>query len=163
MIITDEKLLRISCDDVVSIEEAVELRNSLEQELASSAENGRSGIGLACPQIAIAKKMAIVRVPKDTGGYYSIDLVNCKIQSAYDKFIFEEEGCLSFPDRIERTMRYREVFVVNNLLPPHSFVAEGLLAVCIQHELDHLNGILLPDVALSKNKITTIDNKNKLL
>ncbi len=45
-------------------------------------------------------------------------------------------------------MRYREVYVVDNLVEPYSFIATGLLAVVIQHELDHLNGILLPDVAI---------------
>ena len=151
MIITDESLLRVKCIDVVPNEIAT-LREALENELRQSEKNGVVGIGLAAPQIGIAKKMAIVRVPQLNGRLQSIDLVNCKIAAGYDKAFFEREGCLSFPGREERTLRYQEIHVVDNLIPPYSFIATGLLAVCIQHELDHTLGILLPDVAISSKK-----------
>lgn len=147
MIITDEKLLRVQCSDV-SLEEVDDLRRLLEDELILSAEKGRPGIGLAAPQIGIAKKMAIVRIPMSNDKFYSVDLVNCRIAIGYDKAFFEKEGCLSFPNREERTLRYQEIYVVENLVNPFSFIAVGLPAVCIQHELDHIIGILLPDVAL---------------
>ncbi len=148
MIITDEELLRVECVDVLP-EEIGELRDKLERELKRSAELGRPGIGLAAPQIGIAKNMAIVRIPS-SGGAYNVDLVNCKIEEGFDKKLFKDEGCLSFPDRYEDTMRYQEIKVVNNYVEPVSFVATGLFAVCIQHELDHLSGILLPDLSVNK-------------
>lgn len=168
MIITDIEKLRVICSDVLP-EEVNDLRDKLESELIESGEAGRAGIGLAAPQIGIAKKMALVRVPDNRGNIISVDLVNCRIKQAFDKIIFDQEGCLSFPDQIERTQRYREVYVVDNLIYPHSFIAEGLVAICIQHELDHLRGVLLPDVALDKNlpknKISTelLDNVSSLL
>jgi peptide deformylase len=146
LIITDESQLRIVCEPVL-LEEVDELRLHLEKELEQSAQLGRPGIGLACPQIGIAKKMAIVRI-LTKGGIISLDLVNCEIIKKFDKFLFTEEGCLSFPDRLEKTWRYNEIVVDNNLVNPRKFVTTGLLAVCIQHELDHLNQILLPDVAI---------------
>lgn len=149
MIITDASLLRIDCADVLP-DEVDGLRLELERELRLSGEAGRPGIGLAAPQIGIAKKMAIVRVTNPNGKLFSIDLVNCEIAIGYDLKVFDGEGCLSFPGRLERTMRYNEVHVRNNMVEPHSFIAQGLLAVCIQHELGHLSKQLLIDVALPK-------------
>ncbi len=149
MIITDEALLRVPCIDVLP-EEVDQLRELLEKELAISIKNGQFGIGLSAPQIGIAKKMAIVRIPGYNGTFYSVDLVNCRIALGYDKTFFDGEGCLSFPGRHERTMRYQEVYVVDNLVEPHRFIAVGIPAVCIQHELDHTLGILLPDIAIKR-------------
>jgi len=141
MIITNnQEALRVKCEPVAT-EEVGELIALLESELANSAANGRPGIGLAAPQIGIAKSIAIVRI----GDRHSVNLINCRIQNTYDEFLFEGEGCLSFPDLRENTKRFNEIHIVDNLVYPHSFVATGLVAVCCQHELDHLNGILLPD------------------
>lgn len=141
MIITNnQEALRVKCEPVVA-EEVDELIAILEKELANSEANGKPGIGLAAPQIGIAKNIAIVRI----GDRYGVNLVNCRISEFYDEFVFEGEGCLSFPDLRENTKRFNEIYVVDNLVYPHSFIATGLFGVCCQHELDHLNGILLPD------------------
>lgn len=145
MIITDENILRQPCSDVLP-EEIGSLREALENELNYANQNKALGIGLSGPQIQVHKKMAIVRLSKDL----SVDLVNCRIEKGYDKAIFETEGCLSYPGIFEKTMRYQEIHVVDNMVEPKSFVATGLFAITVQHELDHLNGILLPDVALPK-------------
>lgn len=144
MIITDEAALRVTCEPVLP-EEVEELRVKLEKGLAWSEKQGRPGVGLACPQIGIAKTMAIVRIDN-----IKIDLVNVTITKMYDEFEFDGEGCLSFPDRWERTLRYKEVLVEGNLVWPHRFVVTGFAAVVVQHECDHLKGVLLPDVALRK-------------
>ena len=145
MIVTDESLLRVECKDVLP-DEIGPLREKLEAELKRSAELGRPGIGLAAPQIGVAKKMAIVRIPGGAGGGNNVDLVNARISEVYNRIYFDE-GCLSFPGKIVRTQRYTEV-KVENAVEPVSFIATGLFAICIQHELDHLNGILLPDLAV---------------
>lgn len=147
MIITDEALLRVTCTNVLP-EEVGPLREALELELQRSADLGRPGIGLAAPQIGVAKNMAIVRIHSNNGSFYHVDLVNCRIAQGYDKSFFDNEGCLSFPDRYERTLRFQEIYVVDNAISPYSFIATGLMAVCIQHELNHLDGILLTDLAL---------------
>src|SRR4051812_19122603 len=100
MIITNEERLRVTCTDVTP-EEVGPLREALEAELANSARLGRPGIGLAAPQIGIAKKMAIIRFGNKG---LDIDLINCKIDKGYDLAIFKEEACLSFPGRSEDTM-----------------------------------------------------------
>jgi peptide deformylase len=145
MIITDEEALRVVCEPVLP-EEIEALRNKLEEALKWSAKRRLPGVGLACPQIGIPKAMAIVRVDDSM----HLDLVNAKITKAYDQYEFDGEGCLSFPGRFERTLRYREVVVEENLVWPYSFVVTDFTAVVVQHELDHLKGILLPDVAIKK-------------
>lgn len=154
MIITDENILRsIKCENVLP-EEVGELVAILEQELEHSEKLGRKGIGLAAPQIGIAKNIAIVRIDAN----HSVDLVNCKIKEQYDPAIFTDEGCLSVPGRIENTTRYQEIYVVDNLVFPDSFIATGLMSVVIQHELEHLNNILFYDHAIK----TEIISKSKL-
>ncbi len=147
MIITNnEQLLRIPCVDVLP-EEVAELREVLEAELANSARLGRPGIGLAAPQIGIYKKMSIIRLGTKE---FDVDLVNCHIVSGYDEFVHQEEGCLSFPGRVENVKRFQEVHIRGNLVEPKSMVLTGLMAVCAQHELDHTNGVLILDRAIPK-------------
>jgi len=144
MIITDENLLRVKCEPVL-LSEVDDIRSRLELGLDWAAKKGHSGVGLACPQIGIAKEMAIIRVDS-----FKVDLVNAKITEKYNQFEFDGEGCLSFPGRYEKTLRYREIVVEGNLVKPYRFIATGFVAVVIQHELDHLQGILLPDVAIGR-------------
>src|SRR5208283_4515906 len=126
--------------------EVGDLVATLERELDYANRLGKSGIGLAAPQIGIAKNIAIVRLPK-----LSINLVNAKLEKGFDPALFTDEGCLSFPGRIEDTIRFQEVYVVNNLVEPHSFVASGFVAVVCQHELDHLNSTLFMDRRVPKS------------
>jgi peptide deformylase len=147
MIITDEIILRQSCSNTNESEVGA-IVEQLERELEYSGRMGRSGIGLSAIQIGIRKNVAIVRIDNN----HSVNLVNCKIQNKYDQFKFIGEGCLSFNNLIVNTMRYNEIHVIDNLIYPHSFIATGIMAVAIQHELNHLEGKLLPDFALLEEK-----------
>lgn len=152
IIINNEELLRKPCEDVKP-EEVAELLSILELELDNANKLGANGIGLAAPQIGIYKKIAIVRMGNPS---MDINLINSRIEKGYDQQIFRSEGCLSFPGRVEDTMRYQECYIVDNLTYPNSFVVKGMLAVVVQHELDHINGVLLPDraiVKLTKNQV----------
>lgn len=141
MIITqDESILRAECADV-SPDEANDLLKTLEAELDYANKLGKNGVGLAAPQIGIHKKAAIIRA----GSNFNLDLVNAKIENAYDPQLFKDEGCLSFPGKTEDTIRYQEIHVVNNLVKPYGFVCTGMLAVIVQHEIDHYNGTLFID------------------
>jgi peptide deformylase len=143
MIITDESLLRTQCDDAAP-DEVQPIIDQLVKELNHSLEIGRPGIGLSAPQIGIHKNVAIIRLPEGSN-HFSIDLVNCKIQNGYNLGTVVGEGCLSFPDLTVNTERYQNIFVIDNAVEPHAFIATGILSVAIQHELDHLKGKLLPD------------------
>lgn len=154
MIITNnEDALRVQCEDVL-LEEIGTLIATLESELDYANRLGKGGIGLAAPQIGIAKKIAIVRL-----GDTNLDLINCKVIQGYDPAIFQHEGCLSFPGRTETTTRFQEVYITNNLVYPHSFTATGLLSVVCQHEIDHLTGTLFMDRSAPKLQTTIVRKK----
>jgi peptide deformylase len=153
MIITNnEEALRVKCDPV-SLEEVGSLISTLEIELSAANRLGARGIGLAAAQTGIAKQIAIIRLGKGL----DVNLVNAKIEQGYDPTIFTDEGCLSFPSRVENTTRFQEVHITNNLVYPHSFIATGLLAVVCQHEIDHYNSKLFMDYKIAK----PINNKPK--
>lgn len=147
IIVNNEEALRIKCEDVLP-DEVADLIAVLETELNYANRLGKGGIGLAAPQIGIAKNIAIVRLGKAQG--LELDLVNCKLEKGFDPTIFHEEGCLSFPGRVEDTTRFTEVYITNNLVYPYTFVATGLLSVVCQHELDHLNSTLFMDHKIPK-------------
>ena len=152
MIITNnEEALRVKCEDVLP-DEVATIRLVLEAELENSNRLGRNGIGLAAPQIGIPKKMSIIRMGNKARPELNLDLVNAEISHSYDPIMVRDEGCLSFPGKLETTMRYQEVHIANNMVGPVSFIATGLLAVCVQHELDHLNQILFTDRRASVGK-----------
>lgn len=153
MIITNnEEALRVKCAAVLP-EEVGELVATLESELDNANRLGKGGIGLAAPQIGIAKKIAIVRL----GNNYNINLINCEVKQGFDPAMFKNEGCLSFPGRVENTMRFQEAHIVGNLEEPKNFIVTGLMAVVCQHEIDHLNSILfmdrVPEVKESTKKV----------
>ena len=155
MIITNnESLLRVKCEDVLTSDIGT-LVDTLEKELDYANRLGRGGIGLAAPQIGLAKNIAIVRLDR-----IKINLINCKIKEGFDPVIFKEEGCLSFPGRVENTTRFQEVHIIDNLVPPFNFIATGMLSVVCQHELDHVNSILFMDRIAPKP--ITILKKNKV-
>ncbi|MCZ2224475.1 MAG: peptide deformylase [Chitinophagales bacterium] len=135
----------LNCEEVRE-SEVGELISLLERELLLSELNGEPGIGLAAPQLGIAKKIAIVRIDNT-----KINLVNCSIDKYYDPFIFKDEGCLSFPGRVENTKRFQEIVIKNNLVYPKNFIATGLVAVCCQHEIEHFNNKLFFDNKVKEN------------
>lgn len=149
MIITDETILRTQSIPVLP-EEVDELRKKLEEELRLSVEGGSSGIGLAAIQIGIPKQMAIIRIPTTDGNIISLDIVNAKIAGQYDPVVSKEEGCLSIPDTKLNVQRYNEVYVVDNMVEPHQFIATGLISIALQHEIDHIFGILIKDREIKK-------------
>ena len=149
MIIKNNELaLRMKCEDVFE-DEIGTLIHTLENELEHSNSLGENGIGLAAPQIGIAKKIAIIRLDD-----YNVNLINASIKNMYDPIIFRQEGCLSFPGRIEDTNRFQEI-MVSNLNNQANFIATGFLAIACQHEIDHLNEKLFFDYITNKKKITT--------
>ena len=115
------------------------------------------GIGLSAPQVNIAKRVITVDVSKDRSA--PLGLVNPEILSV-DGELETEEGCLSVPGVYELVKRPERVRVSALDRDGHSreIDAEGLLAVCIQHEIDHLDGRLFVDY-LSRLKRQRIRRK----
>ena len=103
------------------------------------------GIGLAAPQIDVGKR--IIMVDTGEGEKGRIVLINPEIKGVSDKIEPYEEGCLSVPKIFADVMRPAEVFL-KGLTPDGKeieYEAKGLMARVLQHEVDHLDGILFID------------------
>ena len=118
-----------------------------------------NGIGLAAIQIGIPKRIIVMDISKD-GKKNPMYFVNPKINNKDKKNTTYEEGCLSVPDYFAEVDRpkYCEVEYLDYNGESKVLKADGLLATCIQHEMDHLEGILFIDY-LSKLKKTMIVKK----
>jgi len=99
------------------------------------------GYGLAAIQIGNNKQIAIVRMDK-----CKVNLINPKIVSKEDKFVFRGEGCLSFPELKIDTDRYLYITIESGLEGQRNkYALEGLESIVVLHEIDHLNGITILD------------------
>ena len=105
------------------------------------------GIGLAAIQIGIPKRLVVVDLAKDDEPADPVCLVNPEITWSGTELSEYEEGCLSIPDVYENVTRPAEIKVRYTDRDGEDVErhCEGLLATCIQHEIDHLNGILFID------------------
>ena len=104
------------------------------------------GIGLAAPQIALSKRIAVIDVSFKKNPKDKIVLINPEIVDRTGKQL-EEEGCLSLPEIREKVSRAEWVKVRAQDVTGKTFEIEGteLLGRCMQHEIDHLDGILFID------------------
>ncbi|WP_372682287.1 peptide deformylase [Desulfosarcina sp.] len=105
------------------------------------------GVGLAAPQVGIGQSFIIYDIAPREEGHDLHVLVNPKIITSEGEILSENEGCLSVPDFRADVKRAERILVegVDRDGNPLRFEAEGLLAIVIQHELDHLNGTLFID------------------
>tara|TARA_Y100000991_G_scaffold92564_1_gene69872 strand:+ start:216 stop:791 length:576 start_codon:yes stop_codon:yes gene_type:complete len=104
------------------------------------------GIGLAAPQINVSQRLVVIDCGKDDAPeLYKI--VNPEIIALSEEQAALEEGCLSIPDQTAEVKRPAEVSIkfLDETGTTRTLTAEGLLAACIQHEIDHLNGVLFID------------------
>ena len=120
------------------------------------------GIGLAAVQIGILKRVIVIDLSKDSEKKEPLFFVNPEITSKSNELTSYEEGCLSIPNQFAEVKRPNscKVSFLDYNGNQKQIHAEGLLATCIQHEIDHLNGILFID-HLSKLKKDLIMKKTK--
>ncbi len=119
-----------------------------------------NGIGLAAIQIGVPKRIIVMDISKNDQENKPMYFVNPVIKNKNKEFSTYEEGCLSVPNQFAEVDRpatceieYLDYYGEKKLLK-----AQGLLATCIQHEMDHLEGILFIDY-LSKLKKSMIIKK----
>jgi peptide deformylase len=105
------------------------------------------GIGLAAPQVGIGQSFLIYDIAPQEEGRDLHVLVNPKIVSREGEILSENEGCLSVPDYRADVKRAERILVegVDRDGNPLRFEADGMLAIVIQHEMDHLDGTLFID------------------
>ena len=133
-----DKVLRQTAKRVANIDDT--LRSICASMCDTMYEN--NGVGLAAPQVGISKRIIVV----DNNGKPLI-LINPEIVFFSDNKIEMEEGCLSVPEEVKTILRSESVKIKyrDTKGKPHIETYDGLIARVIQHEIDHLDGILMTD------------------
>ena len=115
------------------------------------------GIGLAAPQVGVLKQVLVIDVARQDETPAPVRMVNPEIVWVSDTQVSNSEGCLSLPEQYADVTRPDRVKVryLDETGARQVLEADGLLATCIQHEIDHLSGILFVDhlSALKRNMI----------
>ena len=156
IIIEPDPVLRKKCDPLEKVDDQT---RKLMKDMLETMYNA-PGIGLAAIQIGILKRLVVIDISKDQEKKEPLFLINPEIIHTSNKTSIYEEGCLSLPGQFAEIERPAECVLkyVDYHGIQKEMKAEGLLATCIQHEVDHLNGILFIDY-LSKLKKDMIIKK----
>ena len=137
--------------------------DEFDEKLSELAENmletmyAAPGIGLSAPQIADGRRLIVCDVAREGEPPQPYQMINPEIVWRLDEKVVAEEGCLSIPDQYGEVSRFREIRV--SYLDPNGasqeVAADGLFSACIQHEIDHLDGVLFIDylTPLKRNMI----------
>ncbi|MFT3800650.1 MAG: peptide deformylase [Burkholderiaceae bacterium] len=131
----DARLHRVA-EPVAQVDESI---RELVRDMAETMY-AAPGVGLAATQVDVHKRVVVIDVSEDKSDLRV--LINPEIVARSEDRKVYEEGCLSVPgvyDEVERPDRVT-VKALDLLGQPYAFEADGLLAVCVQHEIDHLDG-----------------------
>lgn len=139
----DEKILRQTSAPVKSVDE--DTRRVFDDMLETMYH--APGIGLAAIQIGVPRRLVVIDLSKEGEEKKPLFLANPEIVARSAEISDYEEGCLSIPDYFEMVQRPRDVTVryLDRQGEAQQIAATGLLATCLQHEIDHLNGVLFID------------------
>jgi peptide deformylase len=174
MIVTDKEQLKQICEPCKSVEEGEEIGKQLIEELV----NSQSGIGLAANQIGINKRVCVINIKEP------VVLINPKIIEKSEEMFGFIEGCLSFPNETVKTTRHKWVKVKadnhtstlyfsvwtddsEDGYDKDKYLQMAYETACVQHEIDHLDGVTMYDRELVlepwKRKIEKIGRNTKIL
>ena len=138
----DPRLKAVSTD-VEAVDSAI---RALVDDMADSMY-AADGIGLAAVQIGVPVRVLVIDLDQKEGKKNPVAYINPKIVWASDEVAVFEEGCLSVPeiwDDVERPARIKCEYLDRDG-KKQLLEADGMLATCLQHEMDHLNGVLFID------------------
>ena len=136
-----DEILRKKSREVEVVDDRIrDILNDMDETM-----HAYNGVGLSAVQVGILKRLVVVDVNYD--GTPSLKLVNPIIVKKKGEQVCEKEGCLSFPNQFAKVIRPEEVVVkaLNENGKPITIKAKALLAECLCHEIDHLDGILFVD------------------
>ena len=161
ILIIPDPLLRKVSEPVSSVN--TEIKNLMDDMLETMY--AAPGIGLAAVQIGVLKRIIVIDLSKDGEKKNPLFIVNPEITFKSNELISYEEGCLSIPNQFAEVKRPSSCKL--NFMEydgkKKEIKANGLLATCIQHEVDHLNGVLFIDhiSKLKRDMIIKKLRKNK--
>ncbi len=145
----EDNVLRDACKPVKKAEFGTPELRELIQKMQDAAHQEPDGVALAAPQIGINKAIFVIdeRAYNETAKFRPLIFINPEIQKASRKQEIKEEGCLSVRGIWGKTWRATTVTVKAYNVDGHPFTfgAAGLIAHIIQHEYDHLDGVLFTD------------------
>ncbi len=129
------------------------IRN-LAKEMLQSMYSAK-GIGLAGPQVGISKELLVIDINFEDSAAEPLILINPEITAFGSTLNSYEEGCLSIPGVYLNVVRPSTIKLKfrDEMGRPRKMNADGLLARCIQHEVDHLRGILFVDRVTSRDEL----------
>ena len=156
ILIEPDPILRKKCERLEQVDDST--RKLMKDMLETMYK--APGIGLAAVQIGILKRLVVIDISKNQEKKDPLFLINPEIIQKSEKTSIYEEGCLSLPGQFAEIERPAECFLkyIDYDGKEKELKAKGLLSTCIQHEVDHLNGILFIDY-LSKLKKDMIIKK----
>lgn len=143
ILVAPHPVLKQKCTPVEVVDDSV--RRILDDMLDTMYD--APGIGLAAPQIGIPKRMLVVDCAPRGAAPQPMKIINPEIIAHSDEINTYEEGCLSFPEQYAEVKRPTRVTVkyLDEFGTEQQIEADELLATCIQHEIDHLDGIVFVD------------------
>ena len=142
LIIPDQRLKQVAAP-VLKVDTAVRRLTDDMLETMYAAP----GIGLAAVQVGVMQRIVTIDLARENEPKAPMVFINPEIVWSSEELSSYQEGCLSIPDyyeEVERPARVRVEYLDRDG-KEQELVAEGLLATCIQHEVDHLNGVLFID------------------
>ena len=142
ILVWPDPVLREKCPKVERVDD--ELRGLIDDMFETMYAS--SGVGLAAPQVGVRARVVVIDSSPRQEGAKPLALVNPVITKTEGERVYEE-GCLSIPGEAEDVVRADKVWVtaLDRDGKELSFEADGLLAIAVQHELDHLDGTLFVD------------------
>ena len=143
IIIAPDPRLKVKCGAVEEVTpEVVKLMDDMLDTMYNAP-----GIGLAAPQVDVPKRIIVADVSTSEEERDPHQMINPEVLWASEELFKYEEGCLSLPEQYADVIRPKQVRIKYLDKEGHSRImeAEDLLAVCLQHEIDHLEGILFVD------------------
>ena len=138
-----------------------DLRKLMDEMLETMYE--APGIGLAAVQVGVLKRVIVIDLSKKDEKKNPIFIINPQLTFKSDDLVSYEEGCLSIPSQFAEVKRPNKCNIKYLDIEGNEkeIKAEGLLSTCIQHEIDHLNGILFIDHLSKLKKDLIIKKANK--
>ena len=143
ILVLPDARLRAVADPIAEIDDAIkQLAHDMLETMYAAP-----GIGLAAPQVGELRRIVVMDLAKEEEPADPIVMINPEILSFSEETVVTEEGCLSIPELYYEVERPAEVTVRYTDLDGQTIERDAAerLAICIQHELDHLDGVLYID------------------
>ena len=143
IIVAPDPRLKLTAKPVKKVDASV---RKLMDDLLETMHSAR-GIGLAAPQVGDKRRVIVVDVARDDEPPNPIRMANPELLWTSEEEVLREEGCLSLPEQYAEVVRPERIRVryIDHENEIRELEAEDVLATCIQHEMDHLEGTLFVD------------------